>query len=721
MSHVLLFEIGAEEIPPSYVPQALDQLERGARAGLEELRLAFEDVQVYGTPRRLALMVRGLAGRQTDRDEEVTGPSAKAAFDAAGQPTKALLGFCQGRGVDPALVRRVQTPKGEYVAVTVHHVGKPAAEVLRPLLTRLATTIGFPKTMRWLADDTRFARPVRWLVALLDDQVLPVRAFGVDAGRESQGHRFLARGAVSLRQAREYLGALEKAFVLADPTERSARIRSQAETLAREAGGRIRDDEELLAINAFLAEWPTALRGAFDERYMKLPVEVIVMALREHQRFFAVERPLTGPTRPELLPSFIAVRDGDSRGLDQVRRGNEEVLVARLDDAEFYWQTDQKRTLEQWVESLGSVVWMEGLGSLRDKAARLESLTDWLADRLNPSAKTAARRAALLCKTDLTSEMIGSGKEYASLQGVIGAYYAKHAGEPEEVRFAIYDHYRPAFANDVLPTTDAGLILSLADKLDHVAGSFIAGKVPKGSEDPYGVRRAGNGVIRILMEKDRSLDLYAASMESTRILFANDPELPHAAIMKQLGAFWRGRVESALDDRSIAYDERDAAVEARVAGSEVGRPGWTDPADCLSRARELRGFRADARFESLVILFKRVANILKAATEPLPASLDRAALVEPAEQALHSALLRAREATDPLWARRAYRDILPALLDMERPIHTFFDVVLVNAEEARIRLNRLRLLDEVRALFLRGWDLSRVVVEGERVPVSAGR
>jgi glycyl-tRNA synthetase beta chain len=277
-------------------------------------------------------------------------------------------------------------------------------------------------------------------------------------------------------------------------------------------------------------------------------------------------------------------------------------------------------------------------------------------------------------------------------------------------------------ATDDLPSTDVGAIVSLADKLDHVAGAFVAGKVPTGSEDPYGVRRAGNGVIRILMDQDRSLDLYAASMESTRILFANDPNLPHAAIMKQLGSFWRGRVETALDERGLAYDERDAAVESRAEIAGQPRSGWTDPADCLRRARELRAFRGDARFESLVILFKRVGNILKASTESLPESLDGSRLVEPAERELHDSWQRVREATLPLWSRRAYPEILGALLEMEQPIHRFFDEVLVNAEDPRLRLNRLRLLEEVRSLFLRGWDLSRVVVEGERVPaVPLGR
>ena len=714
----LLLEIGAEELPPSYVAPALEQLERGARAGLADLYLTFGAVRTVGAPRRLALSVSGLAARQPDRDEEVTGPNWKAAFDAAGAPTKALLGFCQGRGVDPSAVRKVTTAKGEYVAVTVHHTGKPAAQVLPALLATLAGKLQFPKSMRWLSDDTRFARPVRWLVALLDDEVLAVRAFGLEAGRETFGHRFLAPGRVAIAHARDYEATLERARVLVDPVRRRERIETHIARLAAAIEGEVHPDPELVDINTFLAEWPTTFVGGFDPRYVSLPREVIVTALREHQRFFAVTARGPGGT---LKPHFIAMRDGDERGLDVVRRGNEAVLTARLEDAEFYWNTDLKRTTTQQIEALSGVVWMEGLGSLREKADRLQSLGAWLAERLAPATDATVRRAGLLCKTDLTSEMIGSGKEYAGLQGVIGAYYAREAGEPEAVCDAIAEHYRPSGASDALPASEAGSLLALADKLDHTAGAFVGGKIPSGSEDPYGVRRAGNGVIRILMDQERHLDLYAASMESTRILFANDRELPHAEIMKKLGEFWRGRIETALDEWGIAYDVRDAALEARPApgNADRTRPGWIDPFDALLRARVLAAFRTDLRFEPLAVLFKRVSNILKAVAEPLPAALDRAALAEPAELELALALDRARTRTDPLWEGRGYAEILPALLEMEQAIHGFFDHVLVNAENPAVRLNRLRLLSEVRALFLRGWDLSRVVVEGERATAAS--
>ena len=357
---------------------------------------------------------------------------------------------------------------------------------------------------------------------------------------------------------------------------------------------------------------------------------------------------------------------------------------------------------------------MEGLGSLREKAGRLSALAAWLAQRLAPGAAAAAERAALLCKTDLLSEMIGSGKEYASLEGVMGGHYARRAGEPEAVAAAIAEHYRPRGPADALPATDGGVLLALADKLDHVAGAFVAGKLPSGSEDPYGVRRAGNGVVRILLEQERHLDLRDATMEATRPFFAAGPDLKQAEIVRQLGEFWRGRVEAALEDRGLRYDECEAALEARILADGRPRPGWNDPHDALKRAQVLSAFRSDRRFEPLVILFKRVANILAKATETIPPALDRARLTEKVEKDLAAALDRARAASEPLWQRRAYGEILPALLSMEEAIHAFFDGVMVNAEDMPTRLNRLRLLTEVRELFVRGWDLSKVVVEGEK-------
>jgi glycyl-tRNA synthetase beta chain len=507
-----------------------------------------------------------------------------------------------------------------------------------------------------------------------------------------------------------YLEALRKAQVIVDPAERRAKVAEQIAAAAAGVGGRVVADDELTDIMNYLIEWPTAIAaGSFHARYLDLPREVIVTALREHQRFFAVES-----SDGTLLGHFITVRNGDDAGVGTVRKGNEDVLVARLDDARFYWDTDLKHKPADLVEKLSGVVWMEGLGSLREKAIRLEQLTAWLAPRVDAAAGEAATRAATLCKTDLLGEMIGSGKEYASLEGIMGGHYARRAGEPEAVAQAIAEHYSPRGASDVVPASAAGAVLSLADKLDHVTGAFVAGKSPSGSEDPYGVRRAANGAIRILIEREWSLDLRAAAMEMTRAFFANDPELPQAEIIKKLGEFLRTRVDTALDERGLAYDLREAALEARIVMGGATRPGWCDAADALARARALEAFRGDPRFAPLVILFKRVSNILKAATEPLPASLDAARLSDPHEQALLAATERARTRTAALWEKGDYTAILPELLAMGEAIHGFFDKVMVNVDDVAVRQNRLRLLADVRDLFLRGWDLSKAVVEGEK-------
>ncbi len=709
MSRDLLFEIGVEELPAGYVPPALEQLERSVREGLSALRLESGALVTYGTPRRLTVLVRGVAAQQADFAEEAMGPAAKVAFDADGKPTKALVGFCAGKGVDVATVRRVDTPKGEYVAVTVEHKGKPALEVLPAMLATAALKLQFPKTMRWDAGDYRFGRPVRWLVALLGADIVPVQAFGLSAGRTTFGHRFLHPGTVSVSEPGAYLEALRKAQVIVDPAERRTQVASQIAAAAAAVGGRVVADDELTDIVNYLIEWPTAITGSFHARYLDLPREVIVTALREHQRFFAVES-----ADGTLLGHFITVRNGDDAGVGTVRKGNEDVLVARLDDARFYWDTDLKHKPADLVEKLSGVVWMEGLGSLREKASRLEELTAWLAARVESSAGDAATRAARLCKTDLLGEMIGSGKEYASLEGIMGGHYARRAGEPEAVAQAIAEHYSPRGASDGVPTSAAGAVLSLADKLDHVTGAFVAGKSPSGSEDPYGVRRAANGAVRILIERDWSLDLRAAAMEMTRTFFANDPELPQAEIIKKLGEFLRTRVDTALEDRGLAYDVREAALEARIVMGGATRPGWCDAADALARARALEAFRGDPRFAPLVILFKRVANILKAATDPLPAALDTARLVDAHEQALLAATERARVRTSELWEKGDYTAILPELLAMGEAIHGFFDKVMVNVDDVAVRQNRLKLLADVRELFLRGWDLSRAVVEGDK-------
>jgi glycyl-tRNA synthetase beta chain len=707
-----VLEVGVEELPASYVMPALDHLRESFTGGLSELRLGSGEISSYATPRRLAFRIPDLALRQRDTEEEATGPAVKDAYDADGNPTKALMGFARGRGVELSDIRRVTTDRGEYVAATVRHEGKPAAEVLPDLIERAIAAAPFPKTMRWslAAPEFRFARPIRWLVCLLGDEVVAVNVAGVTAGARTRGHRFLSPEPLEIGEPSRYLEVLRQGSVVADYVERRKQLVKGIERLAKQADGRLVEDDELVEINNFLIEKPEVFLGRFDPVFLDLPREILVTSMREHQFYFAVE-----DAKGKLLPVFIGVRNGDGQNLEGVVVGNARVLRARLDDARYYWDTDLKVPPDDRVEDLAGITWLEGMGTMYDKSHRVVRLGLWLAAQWAPDAEPAVEHAALLMKTDLLGEMIGSGKEYAKLEGVIGAYYAEQHGADPDVVAAIREHLKPKGAGDSLPSTDAGSILAIADRLDSATGCFLAGKIPKGSEDPYGVRRAGNGVVRILLEQDRHLDLWSACERSLALFGPGGaPAEPgrvaevQPELRKQLSDFWRGRVETALGNEDFAYDEVAAVVEADH--------GWMDPLDARHRAAALREHRQDESFVVLVIGFKRVANILRAETdapETAAGAPGGARWEHPAETALAAALEKARTAAGPLYEKKDYPAVLNVLLEMRGAIDSFFDDVLINdPKDPDGRLRRLGLLSEVRALFVRGFDLSRIVVEG---------
>ena len=691
-----LLELGLEELPTSYIRPALEQLARELREEIADMRLASGDVATFATPRRLAVLVTDLVTRQDDYEEEASGPPAAAAWDKDGKPTKALLGFVSGKGASLDDVRKVQTAKGEYVAVTVKRTGKTAAELLPPAIARIVPGLSFPKSMRWLpGSDARCARPIRWIVALLGDDALTFELSGVTSGRVSRGHRFLHPGTVSIGHPTGYVAALASAGVVADPRLRESVIVEQSAALAQQAGGVLVDDPELIAINNDLVEKPTALLGRFDSTFLDLPREVIVTALREHQRYFAVE-----DASGKLLPAFVGVRNGDDRNLAGIAEGNAAVLRARLEDARFYWDTDLKKAPGERIEELEGIVWLAEMGSMRAKAGRMQALGAWIARQWGVPVDVV-ERAALLAKTDLLSEMIGSGKEYASLEGVMGSYYAARHGEPADVVRAIRDHVLPKGAGDPLPSSAAGAALAVADRADSVAGAFLAGKIPTGSEDPYGVRRAANGVVRILLEQGRALDLSALVREALAV-YAQAGRAADDGLAPKLDEFWAGRLANALGERGFAYDEAAAAL----GGSE----GGADPLDVMKRAGALKAWRANPDFVPLVIGFKRVANILRAAKDaPSGIAGDPP---DPHEAALHSAVRAAAGRAEPLFAAHDYEQVLGVLLSLRAPIDAFFDSVMVNADDPEVRRRRLGLLAGTRALFDRGWDLSKVVVEG---------
>jgi glycyl-tRNA synthetase beta chain len=690
----VLLEIGCEELPAGFIAPALSELERLAREGLAGARLGFETVRATGTPRRLALIVEGLADRQEDRLREVTGPAVRVAYDAAGKPTDAARGFAKGAGIAVEALERVMTPKGEYLLARVRDEGRPAAEVLPSLVVSWVLGLHFPKTMHWNGP-ARFARPVRWIVALRGASVLPLEAFGVASGKRTRGHRTIAPDWFEIARPSGYEAALRERGVIVDVEARRTSIIDELKRAAAPLNGRAVEDRELVHEVANLIEWPEAVLGSFDPAYLKLPRPVVVTAMRAHQRYFAVE----GADR-SLLPNFVMIRSGRGDGAEAIRRGAEIVLRARLEDALFYWENDLKGGIESKLPGLKGIVWHERLGTVYDRTQRLAQVAQELARSLDPKVKETVSRAALLCKADLASEMVRSGKEFASLQGIIGAEYAAASGEPAAVVQAIREHYLPEGPSDPIPSTTEGRLLSLADKIEAVVGGFRAGLEVTGSQDPYGLRRSGNGIVRILLESGWRLDV----LEAARWL---DMAFDQAGVPKGgegLPEFWKLRVEGALSDLGVGRETAAAVLAVR--------PG--DPVDVLARAKAIDLIRQSEDFEGLMIGYRRAANILKSAppadvsTSKQPLAERPEAFGEKAEADLHLETKMARQALETYLqaAQVDYSAALRHLLGLRPAIDRFFEAVMVMVEDPAARRRRLGLLEEVRQAFLRIADFS---------------
>lgn len=713
MSRTFALEIGTEEIPAGYLPPAARQLEQALIEGLKEKRIACERVETCAAPRRLIALLHGLGDRQADLDREVQGPPAKVAFAPDGSLTKAGEGFAKKQGVPPEALRRIETAGGEYLAAVVHETGRPLEAVLLEWLPGVIAALTFPKTMKWRGDDFRFARPVRWILALLDAEVLPLVVGPLTAGRRTRGHRLFVSAPVEVPDANSLLPTLEAAGVLADPVLRTARIEAEVARAAAAAGGRVVADPGLLEEVAYLVEYPTAVVGSFDAEYLALPREVITTAMRSHQRYFGVE-----DADGTLRANFITIANGRWDDTAQVVEGNERVLRARLADARFYWDVDLKAGLERKLEELGRVVWIQGAGTLRDRVTRIEALVATLAARLRDAggapvvsedALAVALRAAHLAKADLATEMIKDGKEFTALQGVIGGAYAKAGGESDPVCRAIREHYQPRGPNDPLPSTVPGLLVSLADRFDAIAGCFAMGLIPSGSQDPYALRRAANGVVRMLLEREWHLPIGALVAEAVALLPDSARErTPEggAGAVERVRAFFADRLDYFLREHGIPYD-----VSAATLG---GAGAADDPVDALARARALAAIRGEADLVRLVSGYRRAANILKGVDAAPAAPLDPThfASALPVESELHAAVVTARAEVDAAIAAVDYPRAVRGFLALRAPIDAFFEGVMVMSPEAAEKARRLALLFEVRALFDRLYDLSRIVVEG---------
>lgn len=692
-----LLEIGTEEIPAGYIEPALRQMEEKGAELLTNARLDFGAIKTYATPRRLAFYVESLAERQRDEEIEVTGPPARAGLNEQGEFTPAACGFAKKQGVSVNELRMTKTPKGEYLSALKVSKGKETRLVLAELLPDFIASLSFPKSMRWGGGSLRFSRPIRWILALLDQEIVEFDLNGIKSDRITLGHRFLSPGPLRLNSPSDYLEQLKESHVLSDPHQRRQVIAAGLEKAGRTEGGEVLKDEQLLEIVTYLVEYPTIILGRFKEEYLRLPREVLIASMREHQRYFAV-------TKGEaLLPFFLVVANSHPQAEDHVRQGNERVLAARLADADFFFTEDQRKPLAQLVEEERRVIYQEELGSLYDKTERMAALAASAAGRIDPDLIPLVKRAAYLAKADLLTEMVG---EFPTLQGIMGYHYALLQGEDSRAATAIREHYQPRFAGDSPPATIPGLIVALADKLDIITGCFSLGLIPTGSLDPYGLRRHGLGIVRTLIERNISLALAPLVEEAVRLVKkdaarpagpAGPAGLP-GELANQVLNFIAQRMRPLLAERGIAQDEIEAILALP----------FSDPLDTLNRAlalKEIRGSSAD--FEPLSVCFKRARNILKS-VPPIEEEVREEELAEEIERTLYRKFIEIRDKVEAAGDRREYREAFSYLAEMRGPVDDFFDHILVMCEDESRRKNRLALLSEITSLFMGLADFSRL-------------
>lgn len=685
MANDLLLEIGTEEIPAKFMPGILSQMETTVKARFEAERIGFSELRALGTPRRIVLIVRDLAAMQADKTSENRGPSVKVAFDAEGKPTKAAEGFARGQGIAATEL----IVKDNYVYAIVHESGRPVKDILPQMLPELIGALNFPKSMRWGNLDMRFVRPVRWLVALLGKEVIPFTIAEVSSGNRTRGHRFLSKGEITVADADDYLDKLAKNHVMVDQDIRRNVIREQIEKLARQHEGRAEIDEDLLEEVVFLVEYPTALCGKFEEKYLDLPSEAVITPMREHQRYFPV-----WSQDNRLLPLFITVRNGGADYIDIVRHGNERVLRARLADARFFFEEDQKVRLADRVEKLKTVVFQEGLGTLFDKTVRLQKLGAELAKAAGVAEAEIApiERGAYLAKADLVTGMVC---EFTELQGIMGRQYALLNGENPAVAETIFEHYLPRFAGDSLPVTPAGRAVSIADKIDNIVATFSRGLIPTGSQDPYALRRQALGIVNILIDAKYHVSLIGLVEKAMDLLQITEADR-RQKLTEEISEFFKLRLKNILADGNLRYDRVDAVMAA----------GTDDVYDVWLRAQAMLQEGGSEAMQRAVQAFTRVSNLAKNAAGD---QIDSALLQEETEKELYKAYQTAKKQIDGQMQNRDYAAVLKTVAGLAAPIDAFFGAVMVMAEDMAVRNNRLALLKSIAGLAGRLADLSKIV------------
>jgi glycyl-tRNA synthetase beta chain len=712
-----LLEIGCEEIPARMIDAASVELRERLNKLLQRERLEPAGAITHlDTPRRLAVLASGIPASQPDITERVNGPSAQVAYKD-GQPTPAAHAFAKKVGVDVGKLEKVSTPKGEYLAATVTRKGRTASEILAETLPKEISALYWPKNMYWRKRGEVFVRPVRWLVAMLDEQVVPLQLFGIVAGKTSRGHRILGHDSVAVSKPSAYVEAMRGAKVLG-AAEREQAIRKALDAATRTIpGARWREDMPLVATVVNLTEFPSVVLGSFDPEFLALPEEVLVTVMRDHQKYFALE-----DANGKLLPHFLAVLNtaADSGGLGLIRHGNERVLRARFNDARFFWQTDQKQSLRQRVELLRHVTFQKDLGSYYDKTMRVQHMASWLAEIVKQSGMTIrpgiVHKAALLAKTDLTTELV---KEFTELQGIVGGLYARvqqmdEGMKPDvqlEISRAIYDHYKPESMEDGAPATVEGAVLSIADKADSIAGMFALGLIPSGSKDPFALRRQANGIVKTIAEHKLPLRL-AEIMADARIRYQGseaEKKFSNAAYTESVRGFFRERLEFYLKDAHeprYAYDVVNAVLAVDS----------DDVVDAAARAEAVSKVRGSADFESISIAFKRMKNILRQAAEKnkvIALCVDPSGLQEESEKELAALIPQTVATVEKLRAARDYEGALLEIAKLRPAIDRFFDKVMVMVDDETLRANRLSLLQTVVKEFSTIADFSEIVTEGK--------
>jgi glycyl-tRNA synthetase beta chain len=686
MAKEIFLEIGTEEIPAGFLPKAMADLERMIRKELEAARLDFGEIRTFATPRRLALAVSDVAEDQPTLRTEAMGPARQIAYDGEGNPTKAAIGFARGQGVAVADLKLVATEKGEYLFVEKEEPGRPTMALLTEVLPRLVAGLTFKKSMRWENLDVRFARPMHWIVALYGGEIIPFTHGNLTSGNKSRGHRFMAPQEFVVTGQADWLQGCRNHFVTADHNERKATIRAQVEATGQAEGGRAAVDERLLEEVTYLVEDPTPLCGTFDEKYLQLPHELLVTSMREHQRYFTIEN-----VHGKLLNKFITVSNTRPEDKQVVVKGNQRVIRARLSDAMFFWEEDQKVKLESNLETLKQVIYQARLGSSFEKVERFTQIARKLAERFEPEAVALTERAARLAKCDLETKMV---YEFPELQGIMGREYSRIEGENPRVSTAIFEHYLPTEAGGALPSDNLGAFVSIADKIDTICGCFGVGLIPTGSADPYALRRSAIGVLNIILDRGYQLSI-PELIEQSLGLLETKLTRPRAEVQDDVVAFIRLRLANMLTTRVFASDVVDAVLAAR----------FDEPCDVVARVEALDALKGAADFEPLAIAFKRVGNIIKGGVDnPVQTELFEA----DCELALASAVEATRQTVDDQVGRGDYGAALQTIAKLREPVDAFFDGVMVMAEDDRVKTNRLALLTQVAGLFANIADFTRI-------------